>query len=289
MPVIGERPEITLDRIFVATDFSPSAEKAVAYAAALARRYSATFELLNVVDLSVINASACTLVGPDIEILKEVNAKLLKEAADRITGLKVEARLLEGFSPSKAILDATSAAPLLVMGTTSKHGLEKLALGSIAEQVLRSAACPVLTIGPKAPSLTSKSLSFHQIVFATDFSAQAAKAAPLALAFAEDSTANLYLCHAVPEKRSLSDSASSESFLSALEYSVSKSAFDWCNPRFVVEHGQVDKAILELADSVHADLIVLGARKASFWLSYVHTGLTPALLAEAKCPVLTAC
>ena len=38
-----------------------------------------------------------------------------------------------------------------------------------------------------------------------------------------------------------------------------------------------------------ADLIVLGARKASFWVEFVRTGLTPALLAEATCPVLTVC
>ncbi len=38
-----------------------------------------------------------------------------------------------------------------------------------------------------------------------------------------------------------------------------------------------------------ADLIVLGARKSSFWLEYVETGVTPAILAAAKCPVLTIC
>ncbi len=289
MPVIGERPEISLDRIFVATDFSLSSEKAVGYAAALARRYSATLVLVNVVDLSVMAASVGTLFGPVVDILKATNKALLKEAADRVQGLKVETRLLEEFSPSNSILEIAPEASLLFLGTTSKHRLEKLALGSVAEQILRNARCPVLTVGPMAPDVSGESLSFHEIVFATDFSAQAAKAAPYAIAFAEDNSANLYLCHAVPKEELASNPALGASFLTALEHSVPQSAYDWCSPHSVVEHGQADTAILALAGSVHADLIVLGARKASFWLNYVAPGLTPALLAEAKCPVLTVC
>jgi nucleotide-binding universal stress UspA family protein len=57
----------------------------------------------------------------------------------------------------------------------------------------------------------------------------------------------------------------------------------------VVEHGNAAESILELANRVHADLIVLGARNASFWLTHVEHGLTPDLLAEAKCPVMTVC
>jgi nucleotide-binding universal stress UspA family protein len=57
----------------------------------------------------------------------------------------------------------------------------------------------------------------------------------------------------------------------------------------VVEHGEAARTILDLAERVGADLIVLGARKSSFWLTRVERGLTPALLAEATCPVLTVC
>jgi nucleotide-binding universal stress UspA family protein len=70
---------------------------------------------------------------------------------------------------------------------------------------------------------------------------------------------------------------------------IPPSAYDWCTPECVIEYGNTAEAILELADRVHADLIVLGARKASFWLQYVEAGLTPAVLAAATCPVLTVC
>ena len=77
--------------------------------------------------------------------------------------------------------------------------------------------------------------------------------------------------------------------MSSLQALVGASAHCWSEPECVVEHGKAAEAILGLAARVQADLIVLGARKASFWLEFVRTGLTPALLAEARCPVLTVC
>lgn len=286
MPVIGERPEITLDRIFVATDFSPTARNATKYAAALARRYSSRLTLLNVVDLSGIAASMGTLVGPAVDVQKDDHMRHLNEGVKELHDLRTDVQLLEEFSPPTAILKAIRDASLVVMGTSGLQGVAKLVLGSVAEHVLRSASCPVLTIGPNVPVLHEESICFRQILFATDFSAQAAKAAPLALAFAEDSSASLYLCHVLPERRPHS-SDDRKTFIAALERRVPRSAHDWCNPHCVVEHGKATEAILDLAADIQADLLVLGARKASFWLEYVHAGLTPTLLAAAKCPVLT--
>ncbi|MEK6396818.1 MAG: universal stress protein, partial [Terriglobus sp.] len=56
MPVIGDRYRISLDRILMATDFSPAAERAVQYAAALARRFGATLDLVNVLNLALNGA-----------------------------------------------------------------------------------------------------------------------------------------------------------------------------------------------------------------------------------------
>jgi nucleotide-binding universal stress UspA family protein len=167
-------------------------------------------------------------------------------------------------------------ADLIVLGTTSKHGLMKLALGSTAEEVIRTAYCPVLTVGPHVRRPGEGPVSFRRIVYATDFSAQAAKGADLALALGRTEGAKVYLCHVLGDK-------------AAKKALVPEGAHCWCDPECVVEHGKAAEAILALAKRVDADLIVLGARKASFWVEFVRTGLTPALLAEATCPVLTVC
>jgi len=90
---------------------------------------------------------------------------------------------------------------------------------------------------------------------------------------------------AAPEERKQLDSR----FKAALKRMIPESSYEWCSPQTVVEHGEASKAILELAGRVKADLIVLGARNASFWLTHVEHGLTPDLLAEATCPVMTVC
>jgi nucleotide-binding universal stress UspA family protein len=70
---------------------------------------------------------------------------------------------------------------------------------------------------------------------------------------------------------------------------IPESAYDWCDPECVVEQGYAGEALLKLAERVQADLIVLGTRKASFFLTYIERGLTPELLAHAACPVMTIC
>jgi len=91
------------------------------------------------------------------------------------------------------------------------------------------------------------------------------------------------------EKAAAKDGDREERCVSFLKALVPEKAHCWCDPECVVEHGKASEAILALAKRVDADLIVLGARKASFWVEFVRTGLTPALLAEATCPVLTVC
>ena len=72
-----------------------------------------------------------------------------------------------------------NAIDLLVIGTRGRGGLQKLALGSVAEELLRVAPCPVMTIGPKADIATvANGPGFHRILFATDFGKGSAKALP---------------------------------------------------------------------------------------------------------------
>jgi nucleotide-binding universal stress UspA family protein len=177
---------------------------------------------------------------------------------------------------------------LIVAGTQSKSGVERRVLGSTAEQLIRSAACPVFTVGPHAKQ---PPLFFERIVYATDFLLEAAKAGFYAVSFAEDSGAHLYVCHVLGKQeassgiRKLPDSA----FYSALKQMIPDTSYDWCNPECVVEHGDAAEAILELAERVHADLIVLGAHKDWSWLTPEDRGIVPSVWSRATCPILTAC
>jgi nucleotide-binding universal stress UspA family protein len=291
MPVIGERVSVAVKKILLATDFSPASEKAASYARALARRFSSTVEITHIFDPSAVASYGEAMVNERRRMSNETLERLRDGFS--ASGINARTTLPEGHRPSAGLLKIAKehAVDLIIAGTQSKSGMERLLLGSTAEQLIRNAECPVLTVGPIARIPGNAPLVFQTIVYATDFSSEAAKAAIFALSFAQDSGAHLYFCYVLglqtdtTAKREFRD----RTFQSALKRMIPKSSYDWCSPECVVEHGNAAKAILEVAARVQADLIVLGARKASFWLTHIERGLTSDLLAQATCPVMTVC
>lgn len=295
MPVIGERVSVSVGKILLATDFSSVSDKAGSYARALARRFSSTVEIAHVFDPSVVTSYPEAIMGLPVKERRQINNENLERLRNEFSasGIDVKTTSPEGHRPYAALLEVAKehGVDLIVTGTQSKSSLERLVLGSTAEELIRNAVCPVLTVGPKAKLLKDGPLVFRTIIYATDFSVEATKAAIYALSFAEDSGAHLYFCYVrnsqkgSPAESDILDGA----FQKAMKKMVPESSYDWCSPEFVVEHGVAAKAILRLAARVQADLIVLGAHAASFWLTNINNGLTSNVLAEATCPVLTVC
>ena len=295
MPVIEERVSVSVKKILLATDFSPASEKAASYTRALARRFSSTVEIAHVFDPSVVSSYEEAVINLPTNERRRMTDESLERSREDFSAFRINTQTvsLEGHRPSVGLLKVAKdhEVDLIVVGTQSKSGLERLILGSTAEQLIRNSKCPVITVGPNAKPARDAPLVFQTIVYATDFSPEAAKAAVYALSFAQDSGARLYFCYVLgletpaPAKREFLEGA----FEAELKRMIPESSYDWCSPECVVEHGDTAKAILELAARVKADLIVLGARKASFWLTHIEGGLTPDLLAQATCPVMTVC
>jgi nucleotide-binding universal stress UspA family protein len=287
------RQPFSVERILFATDFSAASNNAASYARALARRFSAFVEIAYVFDPTSIKSHEEAMVNRSEEERRRFVEDKLEHLREDFSALGISARTMTrgGNRASVSLLKivAEQRIDLIVAGTHSKSGMERLVLGSTAEQLIRSAACPVFTVGPNAKQ--PPPLFFERIVYATDFLLEAAKAAVYAVSFAEDSGANLYVCHVLGKQeaksgmRKLPESA----FHSALKQMIPDSSYDWCKPECVVEHGDATEAILQLAARVHADLIVLGAHKDWSWLTPEDRGIVPSVWSRATCPILTAC
>ena len=293
MPVL-QRVSVSLRHILFATDFSAASDRACAYAKALALNFRSSVEIVHVFDPSVVTTYVEAILGVPVKDRQRVMSDSLEQTKKDFTASGIEARtaLPEGRRPHAAVLKLAKEheIDLIVAGTHSRWGVERLVIGSTAEELIRNAACPVLTVGPHAKQPAEGPLVFRTIVYATDFSAEASKAAVYALSFAQDSGAHLYFCYVAGVESTPEDRKSMDvRFKADLKRMIPESSYEWCTPETVVEHGDAAEGILELADRVHADLIVLGARNASFWLTHIEHGLTPDLLAEATCPVMTIC
>lgn len=133
--------------VLYATDFSPTAKYAFNLACALARDYGAKLVMLHVKPLPVYGGEWGVVIPPDPEGLdEELHAKMdaLKPVSNEVV---VEKHLREGEpAPHIVRLAEECHADVVVLGTHGRTGLGRLLLGSVAEEVLRKAPCPVLTI-----------------------------------------------------------------------------------------------------------------------------------------------
>lgn len=145
---------IALKNILVATDFSEPSDAALAYGRELARTFRAQLTVVHVVEnvaARAYGADGFVFVEPDLQPAVEaagrtqVNALLSDEDRDV---LQAEAVVITSNAPALAIVDYAkmNAVDLIVMGTHGRGAVAHLLMGSVAERVVRTAPCPVLTL-----------------------------------------------------------------------------------------------------------------------------------------------
>jgi universal stress protein A len=141
-------------RIVCATDFSDTAEAAWEMACGLAAVHRAELTLVHV--FPDLPPSPDVAVPSVMEVWEEqrrwVSQELERRVADAVArGLRSRAVLKMG--PAAAgLVEAVNevGGDLVVVGTHGRTGLERVLLGSVAEQVVRAAPCAVLTVKPRA-------------------------------------------------------------------------------------------------------------------------------------------
>jgi nucleotide-binding universal stress UspA family protein len=295
MTVAEKVAGIQLKNIIVATDFEPSAEAATKYASALAKQFSSNLTLVNVLDLSVVTAVAAAEAGWPLEQMREESMANMDRTLNQLTsdGIYARGKRLESHAPAAAVVSLAERmhADLLVVGTTSPHGLVKLMIGSCAEGVIHHAKCPVITVGPKAGTQAKEEFKIRKVVFATDLNHHAIEKAGLALAFARESLAKVYLCYVLDSAGSVLSYSIPRQLgaEAALKKLVPRPTYEWCRPEFIVEFGDIAERIVALAKRTEADLIVLGARQSATYLTHLAKGVVEQVLAEATQPVMTLC
>ncbi len=137
--------------ILFATDFSPASNVAFHVASALARDYHARVIALHVIEPVRAGFSEFGgYIGPDEDRAEVMN--LLNAITAPFPTVTIERRLVEGEAPAMIVEVAREMnADLIVMGTTGRTGFTRVVMGSVAEEVLRRAPCPVLTVRGTVP------------------------------------------------------------------------------------------------------------------------------------------
>jgi nucleotide-binding universal stress UspA family protein len=163
----GEFPaRVRLNRLLVPIDFSECAQEAFEFAAMLARKLG--------VGVRLVHASEPAAYPLDFKLLhvsdeKALQARVRERLQELVSVLKDNGITAESVcelgTPTEVILTQTEGRPAervepadaIVMGTHGRRGLGHLALGSVAEFVVRRVACPVLTV--KSPKYRTAHVS----------------------------------------------------------------------------------------------------------------------------------
>ena len=154
---------LPLRLVLYPTDFSPHSEAAAKLAFALARDYGAQVLVLHVTGPIAVGGPEMVAILDPMAYEAELKARLA-EVRSPYPKVPVEHRLVFG-GPAEEILRAAkeSHCGVIVLGTHGRRGVGRLLLGSVAEQVVRKAPCPVLTVkapppeaGPAGASLLRK-------------------------------------------------------------------------------------------------------------------------------------
>lgn len=280
-----------ISRILVPTDFSAQADAALAYARLFGKTFNASLHLLHVTPHLPPPHAAANLPDGRLPALKELRDRIPRDPWCRYATV----RLAEGTDPASHITDyATSASiALIVMGTHGRGGVARMVMGSVAETVVRTAPCPVLTVHGAAGS----SVGFRRILVPTDFSAASGAALDVALLLAARFAASLHLLHVLPE---IYVDGGSEAFtaeapeirtlrLMNARERLAHRVPDHCPSSMTTEaiFGAPAETIAAYAADNHFDLIVMGTHGRMGIAHLLRGSVAERVVRTAQCPVMT--
>ena len=203
MSIAGSALDLRLKSVLMATDLSPASVKPLHHALAIARYYGAKLYVAH-----VVSPIPYLMAGPGAlqlgcegasQDMQQLQRHLLHDGS--LNGLDHEFIVRHGsvWEELQAIIFQKQV-DLVVVGTNGRRGIEKVLLGSVAEQVFRDATCPVLTVGPYSYRESRVDLTgeIRTYLFATDFGETSLRALPQAVSLASQTNAGLILLHVVP-------------------------------------------------------------------------------------------
>lgn len=143
-------------RILVAVDGSETSKHALQHAIVLARRLSASLRIIHVVDMNWLP------LGPELSIDTQTIARARRSSGEKViedaselaskAEFEAEAELMETETPTQHVAEVIAKealnwpADVVVLGTHGRRGVQRLLLGSVAEQMARRSPVPVLLI-----------------------------------------------------------------------------------------------------------------------------------------------
>ena len=288
-PQLTTSVEVSLKNILVATDFSPASLPALTWVLPIARQFDSVVHIVHALHPSEIDIASPAENSAICQPIP-MNAQRQLERLATVVGTVPHRTWLREGEVWEAVEDLVRSQhiDLVVVGASGKSDLKKFFLGSVAEEILRKATCPVLTMGPHVPS-TSCSGPLAQIMYVTNLLEESHHGLQYAIRLAIQYKSRLLLLHVVEqEEPKQSDHESLREYRRILGNLLPECAGDLLvEPVLRVEVAKNSTArILQVADEIGADLIVMDIRTEEPWATHLRDKVSE-VVSCAPCPVLT--
>lgn len=276
------------EQVIVATDFSAASDRAVSIAGKLARQFNARLSVLHVFEIVAHHRYQIPVTWMVDAVRRDIKRQLLGKVEElRAAGISAHVALVQNGIAAVEILKYLECqnSALAVIGTHARSGMERFFLGSTAEEVLREARCPVVTVGPHVVA-PSDGRAFRKILYATDCTETSLSAVPLVRTLWDSHGVELTVLHVSTNPSS--EPRSDNPVLESIRRALAEHAAAGAEPEYVTLHGSdVSQAIVNEAERMEADLIALGVRRGGLCSVRLPPKITFQVIGAAPCAVLT--
>lgn len=277
--VLSGAKQFPFRTIVVATDFSEESSAALRCAQELARLEHAMLLLIHVID--PVGYAFPAGAPPAIDHDKAAREELARiEGEVRALGIPVHSRVETGIVCERILLSLRDhRAALLVLGTRAVSGAGRAALGLVTRQLLAHAPCPILTVAPENPASPRRFGRWNNVMVATDFSS----ASLSALTYAQQiAGGQLIVVHTARCGRHLE----CPNCLERLRFLAPFDEAHGLPVDHVVTGGDPSSVIVEAAENLHPDLIVMGAPSPAHQEHDLEHSTVAQVIAGVTTPVL---
>jgi len=273
-----------IQRILVPTDLSEFSDLALDYALLFQKKLGAQITLLYAEEFTLLTSGEYYYADDAAHMKKRASRLLHEYITKHVPSTSPVATMLVDDIPGRAIVMTADDvnADLIIMGSHGRHGLRRALLGSVTERVLRETTRPVMTVVPKIRPVDSET-KIATILCPVNFTDVAREALENACALAGALEAQVIVMHVVEREDDTTPANVETRFHSWVDPLVrGRTRYEQ-----VVSAGEPAARVLEVADQVRADLIVLGAQHKLFSDATVIGTTTERVTRFAHQPVLT--
>ena len=279
-----EYREFAMKHIVVATDFSEASYGAINYARQLGRYFAAKVLVTHVIDPArspQTNGESPTALPDRVDAaedeLERIRSSFSFDGIRCYTAVRVG-----GIREVVSELIGERNADLLVIGTSGKGYKNGEGLGSVAEMLLRSVTCPVLTIGKHVRQDSYENTHERIVLFPTDFSQLSRAAFAYTVCLTQRMAGRLVLLHVDPTCAQERESVHEKSFQ---EFTREVAGPVICE--FATRSGDPAGTIVKVSAEMHADFIVMGVHGTGSPEDTEGERFAFDVIRLARCPVLT--